>query len=191
MIVCAEITQNKHRVAKHISRHCRSLSQRSCRLSRDRRQLSLFHLGSQNVNGFQVTPEHPYLQLSGVGLCRGPCEGGLDNLILRTLDGPAIRNANRGDSRESIRRRNPISTTFEQVARIASDLRFAIFSALACTSQKGFRLGTFKQPKLRTERHHPKKKKKTAPARYGPYMWCKDRGQPFFYSMLSAVLGCQ
>ena len=45
-----------------------------------------------------------------------------------TLDGPAIRNANRGDSRESIRRKNLILITFERFARIASNLRFAIFN---------------------------------------------------------------
>ena len=45
------------------------------------------------------------------------------------LDGPAIRNANRGDSRESIRRKKKnIFITCERFARIASNLRFAIFS---------------------------------------------------------------
>ena len=34
------------------------------------------------------------------------------------LDGPTIRNANRGDSRELIRRKNPIFMTFERFARI-------------------------------------------------------------------------
>ena len=43
------------------------------------------------------------------------------------LDGPAIRDANRGDSRESIRRKTPIFITFERFARIASNLRFAMF----------------------------------------------------------------
>ena len=44
------------------------------------------------------------------------------------LDGPAIRNANRGDSRESIRRKKPIFITRERFARIASNLQFALFS---------------------------------------------------------------
>ena len=41
---------------------------------------------------------------------------------LRILDGSTIRNANRGDSRESIRRETPIFITFERFARIASNL---------------------------------------------------------------------
>ena len=57
-------------------------------------------------------------------------------MVLRKyLDGPAIRNANRDDSqRESGRfksshRNTPLFTTFERLARIASNLRFAIRSA--------------------------------------------------------------
>ena len=46
---------------------------------------------------------------------------------LSNLDGPAIRRANRGDSRKSIHRRKPIFITSERFARIASDLRFASF----------------------------------------------------------------
>ena len=41
----------------------------------------------------------------------------------------ARRNANRGNSRESIRRKNPIFITGERFARIASNLRFANFKA--------------------------------------------------------------
>ena len=44
-------------------------------------------------------------------------------LCIAFLDGPAIRNANRGDSRESIR----AILTFERFTRIASNLRFAMF----------------------------------------------------------------
>ena len=40
MIVCPEIKQNSHRIAKQFLRHYRFLLQRSCCLSRDRRQLS-------------------------------------------------------------------------------------------------------------------------------------------------------
>ena len=44
-----------------------------------------------------------------------------------SLDGPAIRNANLGDSRESIRRKTPIFIELKRFARIAFKLRFAIF----------------------------------------------------------------
>ena len=44
-----------------------------------------------------------------------------------TPDGPAIRNANRGDSHESIRRQKTIFITCERFARITSNLRFTIF----------------------------------------------------------------
>ena len=52
------------------------------------------------------------------------------------LHGLAIRNANQGDSRESIRRKTPIFITCERFARIASNLRVAIFNPLKRDSQK-------------------------------------------------------
>ena len=65
---------------------------------------------------------------------------------LGTLDGPAIRNANRGDSRESIRRKTSIFIRCERFARIPSNLRFAIFSPTKRDSQKmGFSSGTLKR----------------------------------------------
>ena len=42
------------------------------------------HLDSQIVNTSQVTPEDLSVQLTGAGVGRGPCEGGLENPILRT-----------------------------------------------------------------------------------------------------------
>ena len=42
-------SKNTHRIAKHILRQCRSLSQRSCRVLRDRRQLSLGSQSTQKV----------------------------------------------------------------------------------------------------------------------------------------------
>ena len=63
-----------------------------------------------------------------------------------TLEGPVIRNENRGDSRESIRRNTLIFITSERFARIALNLRFAIFSPPKRDSQKkGFRSGTLKR----------------------------------------------
>ena len=54
--------------------------------------------------------------------------------VAQSLDGPPIRNANRGDSRESIRvnrfaekKKKTILITLERFARIASNLRFAVF----------------------------------------------------------------
>ena len=62
---------------------------------------------------------------------------------LTHLDIPTIRNANRGDSRESMRRTTPYSITCQRFARIASKLRFAIFSPPNRDSQKrGFSSGT-------------------------------------------------
>ena len=67
--------------------------------------------------------------------------GGGGRCVSRNLDGPAIRNANRGDLPESICKSRfaakPIFITFEQFARIASNLRFAIFKAPKRDSQKG------------------------------------------------------
>ena len=40
MVVCLKSSKNSHRIAKQFLRHYRFLSQRSCRLSRDRHQLS-------------------------------------------------------------------------------------------------------------------------------------------------------
>ena len=65
------------------------------------------------------------------------------------LDGLAIRNANRGDSRESIRENRFAEETLFSYrlsdSRIASNLRFAIFQALKRDSQKrGFSSGTVK-----------------------------------------------
>ena len=55
------------------------------------------------------------------------------------LDGPAIHNAKRGDSRKSIPENETIFATFEQCARMASNLRFAIFRAPKHDSRaKGF-----------------------------------------------------
>ena len=50
------------------------------------------------------------------------------------FDGPAIRNANRGDTHESICRNFSICMTFERCARIASNLRFAILGACTITT---------------------------------------------------------
>ena len=47
------------------------------------------------------------------------------SLSMLSLDGQAIRNANRGSSRKPIRRKAPIFITFERFAGIASNLRFA------------------------------------------------------------------
>ena len=41
MIVCLNSSENSHRITKQFLRHYRFLSQRSCRLSRDRRQLRM------------------------------------------------------------------------------------------------------------------------------------------------------
>ena len=64
------------------------------------------------------------------------------------LDGPAIRNANRGNSRESIlrkKKKKPYCHTFERFARIASNLRFAIFQCPETRfAKKGFSSGTLK-----------------------------------------------
>ena len=59
-----------------------------------------------------------------------PIEGLQQMRPLNNLDGPAIRNANRGrfawiDSRELIRRATPVFITCKRFARIASNLRFA------------------------------------------------------------------
>ena len=70
-----------------------------------------------------------------------------------SLDGQAIRNANRGDSRQSVRaNRFAENPNFHNVraiiafARIASNLRFAIFSPPeARFAKKGFSLGTLKR----------------------------------------------
>ena len=55
------------------------------------------------------------------------------------LDGPAIRDANRGDSRESIcrKKQNPIFIPLERFARIASNLQFAVLNA-AIHKKRGF-----------------------------------------------------
>ena len=57
------------------------------------------------------------------------------------LDGPAIRNANRCDSRESIRRETPIFITFERFARIASNLRFEFLAPRSAIRKQGVQLG--------------------------------------------------
>ena len=68
-----------------------------------------------------------------------------------SLDGLAIRNANRRDSRESIRtnqirRKIPVFMTCERFARIASNLRFGIFSPLKrAICKKGFSSGIRKR----------------------------------------------
>ena len=49
------------------------------------------------------------------------------SLDTQSLDGLAIRNANRGDSRESIRRKTPVFVTCERFSRIASNLILAVF----------------------------------------------------------------
>ena len=70
----------------------------------------------------------------------------LSTMPFLCLDGQAIRNANRGDSRESIRRKTPIFITCERFARIASNLRFAIFGPPeARFAKKGFGSGTLKR----------------------------------------------
>ena len=66
-------------------------------------------------HGLSVSPSPPE--------CANSCCQGFS-----AFDDPVIRNANRGDSRESIRRKKPIFITCERFARIASNLQFAIFS---------------------------------------------------------------
>ena len=61
-------------------------------------------------------------------------------LLFPNLDGLAIRNANRGDSRESIRRKPRIFIMIERFARIASNLRFAVFSPSKRDSQNAVRV---------------------------------------------------
>ena len=61
----------------------------------------------------------------------------LDALSLRrNLDGPTMRNANRGDSHEWIRRNTPISITLERFVQIASNLPFASSSPPKSDSQR-------------------------------------------------------
>ena len=60
---------------------------------------------------------------------------------LSHLDGPAIRSANQGDSRESIRRKMPILIMFERFARIASSLRFATLVPRNAIRKKGIQFG--------------------------------------------------
>ena len=63
-------------------------------------------------------------------------------MIVPPLDGPAIRNANRGDSRESIRRKKTIFITCERFARIASNMRFTVLSPpKRAIRRKGVRFG--------------------------------------------------
>ena len=66
---------------------------------------------------------------------------GVGIFLKLNLDGPAIRNANRGDSPESTRanrlaEKKTIFITFERFERIASNLRFAILSSPKCDSHK-------------------------------------------------------
>ena len=59
------------------------------------------------------------------------CQSAFLRSVLGThqnLDGPASRNANRGNLRESIRRKTTTFITCERFARIASNPRFAVFS---------------------------------------------------------------
>ena len=95
----------------------------------------LFHCGSQkgdNISAIKMLHQMPvWVVVAALGL-------------VLSLDGPAIRNANRGDSRESIRAnrfagmKSPILKfiTCERFARIASNLRFAMFSPPKRDSQK-------------------------------------------------------
>ena len=68
-------------------------------------------------------------RVSNVPQVHLPSKTKLNKNTLQKLNGPAIRNANRSDSRESIRRKRPIFIMFERFAQITSNLRFTIFSA--------------------------------------------------------------
>ena len=57
------------------------------------------------------------------------------------LDGPTIRNANPGNSRELIRGKNPIFIMFERFARIALNLRFAILVPPNAIRKRGVQIG--------------------------------------------------
>ena len=68
--------------------------------------------------------------------------------IKQTLDGLAVRNANRGDSCELIRanrfaERKTVLTTFERFARIASNLPFAFLVPRNSMFRKG---GSVRKP---------------------------------------------
>ena len=58
MIACLKSSKNSHRIAKQFLRHYSFLSQRSCRLSRDRRQLSYYVTGIPEGVAKKTVPVH-------------------------------------------------------------------------------------------------------------------------------------
>ena len=92
---------------------------------------------------------------------------------ITTLDGPAIRNANRGDSRESIRRKRPILIIFQQFARTCDSQFLATKTAIR---QKGVQ---FRNPSARVYPHPSG----AGSARPNPKMGAPDPENPLFVGL--------
>ena len=107
------------------------------------------------------------------------------------LDGPAIRNANQGDSRESIRRKNPISITWERFARIASNLRFAIFSPPppeARFAKKGFSSGPWNDSRESSDAHESANRfARIGPSKNPNNIWNKKQHKQIHHATIAST----